>query len=138
VDGEVFSAAASRQRIERGILVAGALVTAGAAYWGGLHAAVAGTLGTCLSWINFRWLKQGLGAIEQVSRRQQGAARVRIPRFVLVKFFARTALILVVLYVSLAYSLVPAWPLLAGLFTPVAGVVGETVYQLAARSGAER
>ncbi|HUJ41054.1 MAG TPA: ATP synthase subunit I [Candidatus Acidoferrales bacterium] len=135
---EVFSAAASRRRIELGLLLAGALATAAAAYWSGLLAAAAAALGTALSWINFRWLKQGLGAIEQVSRRQQGSARVRIPVLLLVKFFARTALILVVLYVSLAYSLVPAWPLLAGLFTPVAGVIGETVYQLAAGSGAAR
>ena len=114
------------------------LITAGAGYWGSALAAAAAALGTGLAWLNFRWLKQGLGAIEQVSRRQQGPSRVRIPKLLLVKFFARTALILVVLYVSLAYSLVPAWALLAGLFTLVAGVIGETVYQLATWRGGPR
>jgi hypothetical protein len=135
---EEFSAAASKRRIERGLLAAGVLLTVGAAFFGSLLAAGAAALGTALAWLNFRWLKQGLGALEQVSRQQQGARRVRIPIRVLAKFFARTALILVVLYVSLAYSLVPAWALLAGVLTPVAGVIGETVYQLAGRRGATR
>ena len=135
---EQFSAAASRQRIEWVLLASGMLITAGAGYWGSALAAAAAALGTGLAWLNFRWLKQGLGAIEQVSRRQQGPSRVRIPKLLLVKFFARTALILVVLYVSLAYSLVPAWALLAGLFTLVAGVIGETVYQLATWRGGPR
>jgi len=138
VAAEQFSAAASRQRIEWVLLASGMLITAGAGYWGSALAAAAAALGTGLAWLNFRWLKQGLGAIEQVSRRQQGPSRVRIPKLLLVKFFARTALILVVLYVSLAYSLVPAWALLAGLFTLVAGVIGETVYQLATWRGGLR
>jgi len=138
VAAEQFSAAASRQRIEWVLLASGMLITAGAGYWGSALAAAAAALGTGLAWLNFRWLKQGLGAIEQVSRRQQGPSRVRIPKLLLVKFFARTALILVVLYVSLAYSLVPAWALLAGLFTLVAGVIGETVYQLATWRGGPR
>lgn len=135
---EEFSAAASKQRIERGLLATGVLLAAAAGYFGGALAAAAAALGTGLAWLNFRWLKQGLGAIEQVSRQQQGAPRVRIPKRVMLRFFGRTALILVVLYVSLAYSLVPAWALLAGLFTLVAGVIGETVYQLATRWGEMR
>lgn len=135
---EEFSAVASKQRIERGLLATGVLLTAAAGYFGGALAAAAAALGTGLAWLNFRWLKQGLGAIEQVSRQQQGAPRVRIPKRVMLRFFGRTALILVVLYVSLAYSLVPAWALLAGLFTLVAGVIGETVYQLATRWGEMR
>jgi len=111
---------------------------AAAGCFGSVLAAAAAALGTALAWINFRWLKQGLDAIEEVSRHQEGASRVRVPKLLLAKFFARTALILVVLYVSLAYSLVPAWPLLAGLLTLVAGVIGETVYQLATRWGAAR
>ncbi len=135
---EEFSAAASKQRIERVLLAAGVLLTAGAGFFGGALAAGAAALGTGLAWLNFRWLKQGLGALEEVSRQPEGAGRVRIPKRVLAKFFARTALILVVLYVSLAYSLVPAWALLAGLFTLVAGVIGETVYQLTSGRGEAR
>jgi ATP synthase I chain len=135
---EQFSAAASKQRIERGLVATGVLVTAVAGYFGSALAAAAAALGTGLAWLNFRWLKQGLGAIEQVARQQQGAARVRIPKRVLVRFFARIALILVVLYVTLAYSLLPAWALLAGLFTLVAAVIGESVYQVASRRGEMR
>jgi ATP synthase I chain len=135
---EEFSAAASKQRIERGLVAAGVVVTAGAAYFGSALAAAAAVLGTGLAWLNFRWLKQGLGAFELVSRQQEGAPRVRIPKSLMLRFFGRIALILVVLYVSLAYSLLPAWALLAGLFTLVAAVIGESVYQLASRRGATR
>lgn len=135
---EEFSAEASKRRIERVLLATGVLLTAGAACFSTLLAAAAAALGTALSWLNFRWLKQGLGALERVSQTQEGAGRVRIPKRILAKFLARIALILAVLYVSLAYSLVPAWALLAGLLTPVAGVIGETVYQLASRWGAAR
>lgn len=133
MEREEFSAAASKRRIERGLLATGVLLIVGAGFFGSALAAGAAALGTGLAWLNFRWLKQGLGAIEQVSRQQEGAARVRIPKWVMVRFFGRTALILVVLYVSLTYSLVPAWALLAGLFTLVAAVIGESVYQLASR-----
>ena len=135
---EVFSAAASKRRIERGLVLLGILVAAGAAYFGSWLAATAAALGAGLAWLNFRWMKQGLGAIEQVSRQQEGRAKVRIPKRVMLRFFGRTALILVVLYVSLAYSLLPAWALLAGLFTLVAAVIIESVYQLASRRGEMR
>jgi len=125
------SSAAAKRRIERGLLLAGALLTAAAAYLEGTLAACAAALGTGLAWLNFRWLKQGLGAIEEVSRRQDGAGKIRIPKGILLRFLGRFALILVVLYVSLAFSLLPAWALLAGLFTLVAAVIGESVYQLA-------
>ncbi|HMD32810.1 MAG TPA: ATP synthase subunit I, partial [Candidatus Acidoferrales bacterium] len=98
-----FSPTAVKQRIERGVVVTGVLVTAIAGYFGSAIAAGAAALGTGLAWLNFRWLKQGLDAIEQVSSVQEGAARTRIPKGVLARFFARFALILVVLYASLAY-----------------------------------
>jgi ATP synthase I subunit len=121
-----FSAAAAERRIERSVLLAGAALAAAAA------------LGAGLAWLNFRWMKQGLAAFQQVSRQQEGAAKVRIPKKLLLRFFGRTALILVVVYASLAYSLLPAWALLAGIFTLVAAVIGESVYQMACRRGETR
>jgi hypothetical protein len=138
VASEDFSAAALKRRIERGVVLLGVLVTVCAGYFGGALAAAAAALGAGLAWLNFRWMKQGLGAFEQVSRQQEGATKVRIPKRVMLRFFGRTALILVVLYVSLAYSLLPAWALLAGLFTLVAAVIGESVYQVASRWGEMR
>ena len=130
-----FSADATKRRIERWTVLAGVAGTAAAAWWSGGLAAGGVALGSVLAWINYRWLKQGLGAFEQVSRQQAGAANVRIPKWVMLRFFARTALILIILYVSLAYSLLPAWALLAGLFTLVAAVIVESVYQVASRRG---
>jgi hypothetical protein len=138
VSRDDFSAEAAKHRIERWLVLTGLVVAACAGYFGSALAAAAATLGAGLAWLNFRWMKQGLAAFEQVSREQEGAAKVRIPKRVLLRFFGRTALILIVLYVSLAYSLLPAWALLAGIFTLVAAVIGESVYQIACRRGEMR
>ncbi|HKM91694.1 MAG TPA: ATP synthase subunit I [Candidatus Acidoferrales bacterium] len=133
-----FSPGAAKRRIERWLLVAGLVVAAFAGYFGSALAAAAVLLGTGLAWLNFHWMKEGLAAFEQVSRQQMGETKVRIPKSVMLRFFARTALILIVLYVSLAYSLLPAWALLAGIFTLVAAVMGESVYQMTSRRGGSR
>jgi hypothetical protein len=133
-----FSAEPVKRRIERGVIVAGVLVAVVAGYFDSALAAGAVALGAGLAWLNFRWLMQGLDAIEQVSRAREGATGSRIPVGVLARFFARFALLLVVLYVSLAYSLLPAWALLAGVFTLVASIIGESVYQVASRGRATR
>jgi len=92
-------------------------------------------VGTVLAWINFRWLKQGLGAIAKVFSGQEGAENVRIPKSVYAKFLGRFALLLAAIYAMVAFSWLPAAAVLAGLFTLVAAVVAEIVYLLLHRQG---
>ncbi len=86
--------------------------------------------GTVLAWINFRWLQQGVAVFERLSTQQAEAEKVRIPKRVYIKFFGRYALLLAVLCATFFYSLLPPAAVLAGLFTPAAGVVAEGVHQL--------
>jgi hypothetical protein len=136
-DPDSFYAAAER-RIEWLTL---ALGTAGAAFaavrWGWRPGAGV-ALGAALTWLNFRWLKQGVGALVAVSTAQAGSEQVRVPRTVYLKFFGRFALLLVVVYVILSRSLLPLAAVLGGLFAVVAAVMLELLFELArSRRGTE-
>jgi ATP synthase I chain len=99
--------------------------------WGWLQA-VGVLAGATISWLNFRWLKQGVGNLAALATAQAGAERVHIPKSTYAKFFGRFVLLLVILYVILSR---PGWPgaaVLCGLFAVVAGVVAEMVHHLVA------
>jgi hypothetical protein len=97
----------------------------------GWRAGLGVLLGAGLGWINYRWLKQGLGPLAQLAAAQADAPHIKVPKKIYVKFAARYALIVVVVYVIFSRSLLPAAAVLGGLFTPVAAVVVETLYELA-------
>ena len=95
-------------------------------------------LGAALTWLNFRWLKQGVGALVTVSTAQAGSERARVPRTVYLKFFGRFALLLLVVYVILSRSLLPVAAGLGGMFAVVAAVMIELIFELArCRRGTE-
>lgn len=96
----------------------------------GWQASVGVALGGALSWLNFRWLKQGVETLVRVSTAQAVADRARVPRSVYVKFFGRFALLLIIAYAILSRSLLPAAAVVAGLFSLVAAVMIEMVWGL--------
>ena len=87
-------------------------------------------LGAALAWLNFRWLKQGVATLVNVSTAQANSEHARVPKSVYAKFFGRFALLLVAVYVILSRSLLPAVALLAGLFAVVASVMIEMMWEL--------
>ncbi len=128
-DSEAFYAAAER-RIE--YLTAGIGVVAAVAvaiHWGrrpGLGVAA----GAALSWINYRWMKQGVNTLAKLSTVQAGAEKARVPASVYFKFVGRYALLIVVAYVILRGFSLPAASVLAGFFAVVAAVIVELINQL--------
>jgi ATP synthase I chain len=94
------------------------------------HASAGVALGALLAWINFRWLKQGVAALVEVSAAQAGSEHARVPLGVYLKFFGRFALLLGVVYVILSRSILPAAAVLAGLFALVGAVLLEVIFQL--------
>lgn len=101
----------------------------------GWRAALALAIGAALAWINFRWLKGGVAAISAsipVAPAPDGASaplpRSRTAAFV--KFIARFALLAGIVYVILSRSLLPAIPLLAGLFATAAAAVVQMIFLL--------
>lgn len=122
--------AAAEQRIERLTLWLG---LAGAVFaflrWG-WQSGVGLALGAALTWVNFRWLKQGIATLVKISTAQASQERVRVPRVIYAKFFGRFALLLIVVYVILSRSLLPVPAVVAGLFAVVAAVMAELVWEL--------
>jgi hypothetical protein len=121
-----------------GVGATGALVVA--VRWN-LRSAAGFALGATLSWLNYRWLRQGVTTIvptpaispsppEEKEREEIPQVPPRGTKRAFAKFFARTVLLLGALYAILSYSLLPAAPFLAGLFAMVAAVVAELLYEL--------
>jgi hypothetical protein len=129
-DPDPFYAAAER-RIEWLTLALGAAGAVFAAARWGWRAGSGVTLGAVLTWLNLRWLKQGVGALVAVSTAQAGSGQARVPGMVYAKFFGRFALLLFAVYVILSRSILPAAAVLAGLFAVVAAVMLELLFELA-------
>jgi hypothetical protein len=87
-------------------------------------------VGTLLTWLNFRWLKQGVNALVGLSTAQAGSDHPRVPTTVYLKFFGRYALLLLVVYVILLRSLLPLAAVLGGLFAVVAAVMIVVLFEL--------
>lgn len=133
---------AAERRIERLTLILGATVTAGAAWRYGWHAAVGVAAGTLISWLNFRLLKQGIGAALESFGQQMAAAQkaapgsseipppVRLPKRLFVRLLGGFVLLLLTLYAILTSSILPGAAVLTGLFMLVAAVLAELLHQL--------
>lgn len=126
---EGFYAAAER-RIEYFTLVVGAAGTLGAGILWGVSAAVGFATGAALSWLNFRWMKQGIGTLARLSTAQEGAEKIRVPPSVYFKFLGRYALLILAAYVILRGFKLVIVSVLAGLFAVVAAVLVEMIGQL--------
>jgi ATP synthase I chain len=126
---EAYYAAAER-RIEYITLGIGAAGTIGALVFWTIRAGAGVAVGAVLAWLNYRWLKQGIGALAGLAKAQEGAAKVRVPRSVYFKFMGRYVLLIVVAYVILTRFNVPAASLFAGFGALVLAVLGEIVWQL--------
>jgi hypothetical protein len=120
----------AQRRIERWTLGLGAAIALATAIRTTGRAGAGVAAGTALAWMNFRWLKKGIAVLESHSTRPS-PEMVRVPRRVYVRLYGGYALLLAVLYVIFFYSLLPAEAVLVGLFTLVAGIITEGVYQLA-------
>ena len=130
---EEFYRAAER-RIEWLIATVGAIATAGTWYiWGG-RAAAGVAAGAILSWVNYRWMKQGVDTLARLSTAQAGTQRAQVPVSVYLKFLGRYALLIVAAYVILRAFRPPVASLLAGFFSVIAAVLVEMVGQLFRRS----
>jgi hypothetical protein len=126
---EQFYAAAER-RIEYITVGAGIAGAAAVALLVNMRGGWGVACGTALSWINFRWMKQGVGTLAKLGMAQEGKEKPRVPRSVYFKFLGRYALLLGAAYVILFRFHAPAWSVVAGLFAVVAGVVIELVLQI--------
>src|SRR5271154_7342708 len=130
---EEFYRAAER-RIEW--LIAGIAVAASAVTWfvWGRSVAAGFAAGAILSWVNYRWMKQGVDTLARLSTAQAGTQRAQVPVRGYMKFLGRYALLIVAAYAILRAFRPPVASLLAGFFSVIAAVLVEMVGQLFRRS----
>lgn len=128
-DDEQFYAAAER-RIEYLTLAVGAAGAAAALAFAGSRFALGVSVGAALSWVNYRWMRQGIHALARISIVQAGAAQPRVSKSVYAKFLGRYALMMIGAYAILRSFSLPAVSLVAGLFAVVAAVLVEMIAQL--------
>ncbi|MGB8542394.1 MAG: ATP synthase subunit I [Candidatus Acidiferrales bacterium] len=126
---DAFYAAAER-RIEYFTVAIGVIASVAVAIHWGAKSGVGLAAGAALSWINYRWMKQGVNALAKLSTAQAGAEKARVPPSVYFKFIGRYALLIVVAYVILRGFSLPAASVLAGFFVVVAAVIVELIGQL--------
>jgi hypothetical protein len=128
--GEGDYYAAAERRIEYLALGIGGVGSVLAAIIWGIHVGAGVAAGAACSWLNFRWMKQGVGALARLARAQQDAVKFRVPRRVYFKFIARYVLLLGGAYVILTYLKLPVWSLLAGFSAVVVAAAAEVISQL--------
>jgi hypothetical protein len=123
---DAFYAAAER-RIEYLTVAIGLLASVAVAIHWGAKSGAGLAVGAALSWINYRWMKQGVNALAKLSTAQAGEEKARVPASVYFKFIGRYALLIVAAYVILRGFSLPAASVLAGFFVVVAAVIVELI-----------
>lgn len=126
---EQFYEAAER-RIEYFAVGIGAVGAVGAGVFRSVPDGVWFAVGAALSWLNFRWMKQGITVLSRLSAAHERPEKARVPRAVYVKFLGRYVLLMVAAYVILRGFKSAMVSLLAGLFVVAAAALAEMIGQL--------
>jgi len=96
---------------------------------GGLDSGLGFLAGAVLSWINFRWLKQGVDQLLENARSAQPTPKRAAPAAIF-KYFLRYALIGLSLYATFRLDLLEVFGFFSGLVLLVGAVLVECVLQV--------
>lgn len=138
---DIYSRAVARIGVTT--LIIGAVAAVYMLFARGWRSALALAIGAALAWINFRWLKGGVAAISaSIPAASAPDAPPAVPprsrTAAFAKFIGRFALLAGIVYVILSRSLLPAIPLLAGLFATAAAALVQMIFLLVAAPGLSR
>jgi hypothetical protein len=126
---EAFYQAVER-RIELLIVVVTCLGAAIAGVYWGWHVAIGVAAGGALSWLNFRWLDQTVGALLGAAA-GSAAGPASVPRWIYARFLGRVILLVGMLYAILKLRWLPGRAVLAGFFSLILAVILEVSYEAA-------
>ena len=122
---------AVERRIERLTLAVGTVGGIYAASKWGWRTGVGFGVGALLSWLNFRWLEQGIGGLFRAAMPTAGSEPPSVSWLIYGRFIARMALLVAAVYVILRVAWFPGRAVLAGLFSLIAAVIVEVTYEVA-------
>ena len=117
-------------RIERFIILLGAVMALTAVIGWGRGAGEGAGLGAALCWLNFRWLRQGAAGVTRLGLAQAGVEHVNIPKKVHAKFLGRLLLLVAVVYAILTWLHLPALAVVTGLTAVFPAVVLELGFEV--------
>ena len=120
----------TERRIAWLTLVFGTAASAAAAVAGDRVWAAGLLIGTVLAWLNFRWLRRGLDALEAASAAQAGAEKPRVPLGAHFAAVFRYGLIALVVYVIFKVLKVPLASMVVGMCALAAAAIAASVYEL--------
>jgi hypothetical protein len=121
---------AVERRIERLTLAIAAAATMFASVRWGWRAGIGVAIGGMLSWLNFRWLDQGVGQLLRAFTGEANAQPGRVSRWIFVRFLGRMLLMLTALYAILKTTWLPGKAVLAGLFSLICAASVEVGYEI--------
>jgi small-conductance mechanosensitive channel len=87
-------------------------------------------IGAGLAWLNFRWLKQGVGALAAAATAQANQQKAQVPVGSYFMAMFRYALIAIAVYVMFKYLRVPILSMIAGLFALGAATLVACLYEI--------
>jgi ATP synthase I chain len=122
---------AVERRIERLTLAISAAAAVFAGLRWGWRSGLGVAVGGILSWLNFRWLDQGIGQLLRAAAGNAEVSHGPASRWLFLRFLGRTVLILLALYVILKTRRLPGKALLAGLFSVICAASLEVSYEVA-------
>lgn len=96
---------------------------------GGPESGLGFLAGAALSWINFRWLKQGVDRLIESARSPKSPPKGAV-RAAIFKYFLRYALIGLSLYATFRFGFLEVFGFFSGLLLVVAAVLVECVLQV--------
>jgi hypothetical protein len=120
----------TEQRIAQLTLVLGAAAAVGAWLLFSIRVGLGVLIGALLAWINFRWLKNGLDAIAQVSMAQANSAKPRLPVGSIVALLGRYSLIAALVCVIFIFFKIPVLSMLVGLCALGAATMLASLYEV--------
>jgi len=120
----------SERRISWLTLVLGALAAAPVAYFAGWRWGAGILIGAILAWFNFRWLRQGLGALTEAAKAQASQQEVRVPIGTYFRALFRYGLIALAVYVIFEYLHVPLLSMIVGLCALGAATTAVSVHEI--------
>jgi len=87
-------------------------------------------IGALLAWLNFRWMKSGLDALQRASMEQAGRERPHVPAGTWFKLAGRYALIGFCAYAIFVGFRIPIVSMLVGLCSLGAATMAASVYEI--------
>ena len=129
-NADASSYAESERRISLLTVLFGALAALPVAYFAEWRWGAGILIGAILAWFNFRWLRQGMGAIAEAAKAQASHQDVKVPIGTYFRALFRYGLIALAVYAIFEFLHVPLLSMIVGLCALGAATIAVSVHEI--------